>query len=460
MTTTPLDAHREGNAAAGALDEIKAKIAESGVDYLYLQVVSVTGRVVGKVIPARHLERVATRGVQQHRTAAANLQTSREGNLMGGGIDAAEYTAIPDLDSFAVLPWDTSVARFFCRAYEPDHVSDDPGAIFPLDSRGLMKDLHADFTQRTGLELRTGCEPEMVWEGAGLEAIYRPESSPAYHIEHLERHRPIYQKVISYGQALGLDMIEGDYEDPGQLELNWMYDHSDLTADRLITYRQLCKQVARELGIQATFMPKVATGMMGNGCHHNFSLWRGDENVLEEKGRKELHLTDEGKHALGGVLAHTAGGMLIMGQTVNSYKRYWDAGQFAPSQINWGMDNKTCTVRLSANGRLEYKLPDAMVNPYLSHAFLIATIDEGLQRQADPGAPQVGSSYAGVSELFPPLPLTLGEAVDAFAKDDFLRGVFGDPMSDLLIEYKRDEWARFCGYVTDWERTMYWDEAP
>ena len=64
--------------------------------------------------------------------------------------------------------------------------------------------------------------------------------------------------------------------------------------------------------------------------------------------------------------------MLVNGSTVNSYKRYWDAGQFAPSRINWGLDNKTCTVRLSANGRLEYKLPDAAVNPYLSHAAILA----------------------------------------------------------------------------------------
>ena len=108
--------------------------------------------------------------------------------------------------------------------------------------------------------------------------------------------------MITYAQALGLDMIEGDYEDEGQIELNWMYDHADLTADRLVTYRQICKQVARELGIQASFMPKPYTGMMGNGCHHNFSLWRDGVNILDEEGDRELHLTDEGKHALGGVL--------------------------------------------------------------------------------------------------------------------------------------------------------------
>ena len=147
--------------------------------------------------------------------------------------------------------------------------------------------------------------------------------------------------------------------------------------------------------------------------------------------------------------------MLINGSTVNSYKRYWDSGQFAPSQINWGMDNKTCTVRLSANGRLEYKLPDASVNPYLSHAALIAAAADGLDRNLDPGPPQVGSSYAGDSIRFSPLPLTLAEAIDAFKKDDVVRAALGEDLASLLIDYKSDEWARFCAAVTDWEKERY-----
>lgn len=461
MSTTPLDQHREANASGELLPQILSTITGRGVEFVYFQSVTITGRVVGKVVPARHFARLAVKGIQQHRTAVANLQSTREGVLLGGGVHAAEYTAVPDLDTFAVLPWDTTVARVFCRLYEPDHLAEGAGEAFVSDSRGLLKRMHADFTARTGLELRTGTEPEMTWRGPGLHATFRPGSSPAYHIEHLEKGRAIYQKVIGYGQALGLDMVEGDYEDEGQFELNWMFDHADLTADRLTTYRQICKQVARELGIEASFMPKPATGMMGNGCHHNFSLWRDGVNVLETPGVSELHLSDEGKAALGGVLRHSASAMLIMGSTVNSYKRYWDSGQFAPSKINWGMDNKTCTVRLSANGRLEYKLPDAAVNPYLSHAVLLAAIDDGLSNDLDPGAPTVGSSYEGDQNAqFAPLPLNLGEAIAAFRGDEVLRKALGPELADLLVDYRSDEWARFCGYVTDWEKDTYWEDVP
>jgi glutamine synthetase len=477
MTTTALDEHRHANADAAALDAIQAAIDEAGVEYIYYQGVTITGRVIGKVVPARHLRRNADKGVQLHRTAVADLQSTRAGELLGGGVEAAELTMVPDLDTFAVLPWDNTVARCYSRMYEPAHR---PGGIggqpLATDVRGNLFRVHEAFTARTGLELRSGCEPEMTWTGPGLEAKFRPASSPAYHVEHLESYRAIYQKVISYAQALGLDMIEGDYEDPGQLELNWLFDHANKTADRLTTYRQVCRQVGRELGVNPSFMPKPATGMMGNGCHHNLSLWTVPSeagpseagpseagptgaNVLENPGQTELHLSDTGRHALGGILAHAAGGMAVYGSTVNSYKRYWDSGQFAPSQINWGMDNKTCTVRLSAVGRLEFKLPDAMVNPYLSHALLLASIEDGLAAGTDPGAPQAGSSYGGESK-FAKIPLTLGEAIDAFEADKVTRAALGDELADLYVAYKSDEWARFCGTVTDWEFAMYAEALP
>ena len=154
--------------------------------------------------------------------------------------------------------------------------------------------------------------------------------------------------------------------------------------------------------------------------------------------------------------------MLVNGSTVNSYKRYWDAGQFAPSRINWGLDNKTCTVRLSANGRLEYKLPDASVNPYLSHAVILAACEDGMTNAIDPGAPTQGSSYDAAAGR--PVP---GAAADTRRGD---RGLprqttsaleaFGPTLSDLLVDFHADEWARFCGYVTDWERDLYWHATP
>jgi len=455
-----LDCHKEQNTQSAKAAEIAARIRDAGVQYLYYSSITVSGRVLAKVVPAKHLLRNLEQGINCHRTAICDLQASREGTLFGGGAQAAEFTAMPDIDSFNVLPWDTSVGSFFCRLYEPEHIHEIGGQPLATDCRGLLYRTHQRFGEDTGLTLKTGCEPEMSWLGEKLEVHVRPGASPSYHMGNLELMRPIFKRVMEYATALGLDMIEGDYEDPGQLELNWMFDRCETTADRMMLYRLICRQVAGEFGVKASFMPKPTTGAMGNGCHHNFSLWRGENNVLAEPGRRELHLTETGLHALGGVLAHAPGSMLVMASTVNSYKRYWDAGLFAPNRLNWGMDNKTCTVRLSANGRLEYKIPDASVNPYLSHTLLLAAMRDGLENRLSPGEPDRSDSVPRGAEKRTRLPLTLGEAVQAFEDDPLIFGAFPPDLANLYRDLKADEWARFCSVVTEWERKMYTDYLP
>lgn len=457
---TALDRHRELNNSAAVVDDLSARIRDSGVEYIYYQVVTLSGRVAAKVVPAKHLLRNLDKGIQFHRTIMSDLQCTREGELLGGGAQSAEFTGMPDADSFQVLPWDRSVGSFFCRLYEPEHRPGNGGSLLATDPRGLLLETHQKFIEDTGLTLKTGLEPEMTWLGDGLDVKVRDGASPAYHLGNLELMRPIFKRIIEYGQAMGLDMIEGDYEDAGQLELNWMFDDCHLTADRMMIYRLICRQVAQEFGVKASFMPKPATGTMGNGCHHNFSLWRGDQNVLAEPGRRDLHLTKTGLHALGGVMAHAPGSMVVMASNVNSYKRYWDTGLFAPNCLNWGIDNKTCTVRLSANGRLEYKVPDASVNPYLSHVLLLGAMREGLDKKLDPGAPDTSDSIPEEGPNARYLPRTLGDAINAFENDSVIQKAMPQDMANLYSDLKKDEWARYCAVVTEWEKTMYEDYLP
>ena len=140
---------------------------------------------------------------------------------------------------------------------------------------------------------------------------------------------------------------------------------------------------------------------MANGCHHNLSLWRGDENVFVEEDNPTLHVSETARNALGGILEHSRGMLALLAPTVNSYARYWDVGQFAPAVVNWGFDNRTCAVRVSASGRLEYKLPDASVNPFISHAAVLEAMADGLERGIDPGAPQSEDSYGDSAGRFP-----------------------------------------------------------
>ncbi len=134
------------------------------------------------------------------------------------------------------------------------------------------------------MHLRMGCEPEMMWlkkdeTGQPNGGFSKPY---CYHIDQFESLRPVFMKVIEYANAMGLDMIQGDHEDaPGQLELNFTYDDSLRTCDRLATYRQVCSQVAREFGLIACFMTKPFMGVSANGCHTNVSLWSGGADEIE-----------------------------------------------------------------------------------------------------------------------------------------------------------------------------------
>ena len=163
---------------------------------------------------------------------------------------------------------------------------------------------------------------------------------------------------------------------------------------------------------------------MANGCHHNLSLWRGDENVFVDPDNPTLHVSETARHALGGILEHSRGMLALLAPTVNSYARYWDLGQFAPAVVNWGFDNRTCAVRVSASGRLEYKLPDASVNPY--HLPCRRARGDGRRPRAAAStrarrspSDSYGDSAGAASR---PLPRTLGDALAALAEDDVVRG--------------------------------------
>ncbi|MEM9591736.1 MAG: glutamine synthetase, partial [Pseudomonadota bacterium] len=264
--------------------EVRKKIDELGIEYLYLQFVSITGRIMGKGIPADHWESVARKGFQLVYGATVNLFLNRHGEYFGYGPEAAELVGIPDPETFMQLPWDKRVARMYCTLFRNREEREDPGGFLTADCRGNLRRLHKAFQDKhNGLQLRMGTEPEMMWlkkdENGKPNGGY---SNPyCYHIDQFESLRPVYMKVMEYSRAMGLDMIQGDHEDaPGQLELNWMFDDVLRNADRLTTYRQICAQVAREFNIIACFMTKPFMGVSASGCHHNMSLWRGGEDVM------------------------------------------------------------------------------------------------------------------------------------------------------------------------------------
>ena len=306
--TTDLEAFVDQPGREKAIAEVRKQIDAEGVTYMYYQFVSVTGRIMGKGIPAKHWESVARKGFQLVYGSTANLFVDRDGNYIGYGPEARELVGLPDVETFCVLPWDRKTARVFCTLFRGREEEVDGGAFLTSDCRGNLKRIHDEFTAETGLHLRAGTEPEMMWlktNPDGTPTVEGKTKPYCYHIDQFSELQPIIHKVMEYGEAMGLDMIQGDHEDaPGQLELNFNFDRAELTADRLTTYRQICRQVGREMNAFACFMPKPFMGVSANGCHHNISLWQGDENMFMPDGDDPRVPGKIGLHAIGGVLEH------------------------------------------------------------------------------------------------------------------------------------------------------------
>ncbi|KUR77072.1 glutamine synthetase family protein [Novosphingobium sp. Fuku2-ISO-50] len=469
--------------------QVRARIDALGIRHVYFQFVSVTGRVMGKSVPSAHWEAIAAKGVQLWYGAVADVTADRRGNYIGYSSNAAELIALPDPETFVQLPWNKQVARVFCTLFRHREEDENPGGFLSSDCRGNLKRIHADFKARHGLELRLGCEPEMMWLKRGPNGEFAGGTTKplAYHIDQFEQLSPVIMRVHEYAEAMGLDMIQGDHEDaPGQLELNFMYDDVLRTADRLTTYRQICAQVAREFNLIATFMTKPFQGVSANGCHHNVSLWEGGEDVVNKlghdslpggdavftyrKGGRNAFLRETGEwlpdtiglQCIGGLIEHLPALTAIGSSTVNSYRRMSDTGYWAPIYADWGMQNRTVGIRVSAPGRVEYRAVDSLVNPYLMGAGLLKAFDDGIVRDLDPGAPEQRNIYEALEagKEVRRLPTDLRDALDALAVDPVILGAMPGDMERCFFELKRDEWDRFMATVTSWDYDRFLEFLP
>jgi len=445
---------------------VKELIALEKVEYVYYQFPSVTGRIMGKGVPANHWESMAEKGFQLVYGSTANLFVDRHGNYIGYGPEAAELVGIPEPDTFAVLPWDRRVARVWCTCFRNREEREDPGGFLTSDCRGNLNRIQAAFEAETGLHLRAGTEPEMMWlklKEDGTPDVQGVTKPFCYHIDQFAELQPVIHKVVEYGQALGLDMIQGDHEDaPGQIELNFGFDRAEKTADNLSTFRQVCKQVGRELGVFPCFMPKPFMGVSGNGCHHNISLWKEGDNSFMPDSDDAQRPSQLGLWAIGGIIEHLRALTAITTSTVNSYRRLWDTGFWAPVFADWGYQNRTTALRVSAPGRFEYRSADSAVNPYLSLAALIVAMKDGIDRKLDPGEPEERNIYEAMEagKQVNRIPMTFGDALDALEADEVVKTALPGDMYRVFMHYKRDEWERYCATVSDWDVEEYLDVLP
>jgi glutamine synthetase len=194
-----------------------------------------------------------------------------------------------------------------------------------------------------------------------------------------------------------------------------------------------------------------------------FSYFKGGENLfMPDLAHDPRKPGPVGLNCIGGIIEHLAALTALGSSTVNSYRRLWDTGFWAPVFADWGYQNRTCGLRVSAPGRFEYRSVDSMVNPYLLAAGILKAFDDGITRDLDPGEPEERNIYEAMEagKLVKRLPRTLGDALNAMEADEVIKQALPDEMLRVFLHYKRDEWERFNATVTEWDLNTYLDCLP
>ena len=436
--------------------EAKKFLEEQDVKYILAQFVDIHGAAKAKAVPAHHLDMILGDGAGFAGYALWGF---------GMGPHGPDYMAKGDLSTLSTVPWMPGFARLVCDGYVN-------GKPYEYCARVVLK-RQLNALAAKGLTLYTGIEPEFMLFRKGADGTLMPADDtdtldkPCYDYKGLARSAEFLDKLVTSLLAVGVDVYQIDHEDSnGQFEVNFTYGDALATADRLILFKMAASEIAKSMGLIASFMPKPFSNKTGTGAHFHMSMGsKTSKNLFHDDADKNgLGLSQMAYHFLGGIMAHARGLAAIVAPTINSYKRLvvgraLSGATWAPAYIAYGNNNRTACVRIPY-GRLEMRLPDGACNPYLATAAILAAGMDGVERKIDPGKPinenlyswsQAQLDEAGVKLL----PQNLLEALDEFEKDDVLCDALGEALSREFLSVKRMEWVEYSRHVSEWERQRY-----
>lgn len=436
--------------------DIDKFISENEIKYILAQFVDIHGVAKTKSVPAHCLMDVVEKGAGFAGFAVWGLGMEPHG---------PDFLARGDLDTLSIVPWQPGYARIVCDGY----VNGEP---YPYDSRVVLKrqlKLLAD----KGWTLNTGLEPEFsLFKRTEDGALVTVDDSdvldkPCYDYKGLSRSREFLETLVESLQKLDFDVYQIDHEDAnGQFEINYTYGNALESADRFTMVRMAAGEIANDLGMICSFMPKPASDRTGNGMHFHLSITDKDGKNLfnDDSDANGMGLSKMAYHFTAGILHHAKALCAISAPTVNSYKRLVVGGSasgatWAPAYIAYGDNNRSAMVRVPY-GRLEFRLPDSGCNPYLVHAALIAAGLDGIERELDAGEPQNINLFElteaeCIQKGIDILPQNLNEALDALEADTVLKERLGSEIVDEFLKVKRAEWVEYSRHVSDWEVNRY-----
>jgi glutamine synthetase len=252
----------------------------------------------------------------------------------------------------------------------------------------------------------------------------------------------------------------------GQAEIDYRFDTLVKSADKMMVYRYVVKNVAKKYGKTATFMPKPLFGDNGSGMHVHQSLWKKGKPLFA--GNEYAGLSPMALHYIGGILKHARALCALCSPTTNSYKRLVP-GYEAPVNLAYSSRNRSAAVRIPTYSenpkakRIEYRPPDPSANPYLAFAAMLLAGLDGVLNKIDPGEPLDKNIYELPPEELkkvPNVPGSLGEALDCLEADHefLLKGdVFSRDFLDMWTSAKRKEHDALRLRPHPYEFFLYYD---
>lgn len=376
-------------------------------------------------------------------------------------IEESDMIAKPDPTTFQILPWrpdEQPVARMFCDILLPD------GSPYTGDPRYALKRMLAKAAEK-GYTYYTGPELEFFYF-ADNESPEIIDTAGYFDTTPLDKGADMRRETIFALEKMGIRVEYSHHEvADSQHEIDLRYDEGLHMADKTMTYRVAVKEIARQHGYYATFMPKPIFGINGSGMHVHQSLFQGSKNAFYD-AQDTYHLSSVGKSYIAGILKHCREITGICNQWVNSYKRLVP-GYEAPVYIAWARRNRSALVRVpmykpgkETATRIEYRAPDPSCNPYLAFAVMLAAGLKGIEGNyplADPVETDIYHMSAAERERqgIKSLPGSLYEAIEEVENSTLLKEALGEHIFNKYLENKKIEWDAYRMHVSDYEIERY-----
>ena len=427
-------------------------VRENDVEFIRLQFSDLFGTMKNVAITARQLEK------------ALDNKCTFDGSSVDGfvRIEESDMYLYPDLDSFAIFPWNAGgnrVARLICDVYGQD------GLPFAGDPRNVLKRVMVE-CQKMGYKFNVGPECEFFLfhtDEEGRPTTVSHEKAGYFDVAPLDLGESARRDMILNLEDMGFEIEASHHEvAPAQHEIDFKYDNALRTADNILTFKFIVKYIAERHGLYASFMPKPITGVDGSGMHLNMSLWKNGKNIFADS-KNNLGISEEAFHFMAGVMEHANEMCLITNPLVNSYKRIVP-GYEAPVDVSWSPSNRSPLIRVPAargsGTRLEFRSPDSAANPYLALAVSLAAGLDGIKRKLTPGKGSMKNQYemaegekqeAGINTL----PRDMKEALEIFKQSTYMKELLGDHIFNKYVEAKSAEWESYQKFVSQWEVDRY-----